>query len=127
MQKAIWKDSYLIANKTIDDQHKNLFDIVNQLTVDLPKPKRESLLMEIYKHTREHFRDEEAIMINAHYLYLNEHREDHNRMLVRLTSHIEAIREDPDQIELLHQFLLDWINFHVIKDDLALTHYLDEQ
>lgn len=126
MKTIPWKEEYRIGHELIDAQHKNVFEIVNQLRSDLAKDEFESALMRLYKHTREHFQEEEQIMRDAHYVYYKEHRDEHNRMLKTLSKHIETVHEDPTQIARFHEFLSDWLNFHVIKEDQALCHYLEE-
>jgi hemerythrin len=126
MKKTIWKDEYRVGHELIDEQHKNIFAIVNRLHSDLPEESFKSELMNLYKHTREHFAEEEKIMRDAHYVYYKEHRGEHDRMLKELNSHVEKVMKDSSQIPLFHEFLSDWVNQHVIKQDLSLSHYLEE-
>ena len=120
-----WKDEYTVGNGLIDEQHQELFAIVNRLHENLDDDQLKAEIMNLYKHTREHFADEEALMREAHYVYYKEHRADHDRLLKTLTSHVETVIADSSRLYLFQEFLMDWTHNHVVKLDRSLSGYLD--
>ena len=126
MDQITWKQEYAVGNDLIDQQHQNLFRIVNRLCSDLSKDEFQSELMNLYKHTREHFADEEKMMKDANYLYYKEHRDSHDRLLSELNSHVEIVTRDPGQLQLIQDFLLGWAKYHVLDQDQALAHYVEK-
>ena len=74
MTNLIWKNKYSIGAKDIDEQHKKLVELVNQLeevisqeSIDYRKVKRKAVLLGSY--VRAHFVYEDEWMLrNKHYL-----------------------------------------------------------
>ena len=57
-----WKDSYKIGDPEVDAQHQALFQLANDFLQASGKAELTLQAMKLYKHTREHFTQEEAVM-----------------------------------------------------------------
>ena len=60
-----WKDAYRLGHAELDSQHEHLFQMVNLLENAHTAQEIKPLLMQLFKHTREHFELEESEMRKA--------------------------------------------------------------
>ena len=113
-----WNDRYATGNAEIDAQHHHLFDLVNLIisvnTVEEIKP----LLMQLYKHTREHFQQEENLIRNTGLPGLAAHIDGHNRLLGRLNEFSIDIGQGRFNKTALVTLVSDWAMNHIVHDDI---------
>ena len=80
-KKILWDDKYKIGVRSIDEQHKQLFNLLNKLyEIDETKSIREvlkNILNEFNDYMKVHFKDEEAYMLSIGYPMLKEHEKMH--------------------------------------------------
>lgn len=82
-----WSDEYSLGIKTIDIQHKKLFQIVNKLyDLDEENTKDEIkvILYEFSEYMRTHFKDEEEYMASISFPELKEHKQIHESIIQHL-------------------------------------------
>lgn len=108
-----WDDSYSLGLEQIDDQHKVLFDIMNQLWSAIVRraegSEMQRILDELERYTVSHFSAEEAFMLSAGFAGVDEHRRQHAGFVERIRSARSDLRQGKEvSLELLH-FLRDWL------------------
>ena len=120
-----WKDEYSTGIEDVDDEHRDLIDIVNRL-YDLMLAQDSKLTVPAFfdgliKGVSAHFALEERIMDESGYPESARHREDHARLLDELRELKEAFAraEEVDSIELAMR-LEPWFSRHLIIHDLPL-------
>ena len=119
-----WKDSYKIGNAEIDGQHKYLFELTNELlAVDSMRDLR-GLVMLLYKHTREHFAQEEALMVKVGFPGIAAHAEKHNKLLSRLNDLSMDVGKGHMNKAAIAALMSDWVVLHVTQDDAQLASYV---
>ena len=113
---------FSVGVQTIDDQHKVLFDIVNELYDGMMKGQARGmtgpLLKKLAEYTRNHFSAEEAMLAAAAYPKLAEHKIKHRDLIKQVNGYIA--RFDKGEITLnihLLNFLSDWLTIHIQKVD----------
>jgi hemerythrin len=119
-----WKDSYRIGNEAIDRQHQDLFELANAMFVATEKPAQLLGAMKLFKHVREHFADEEALMKKVAFPGYQAHVESHNRILKNLGEVSHAIGKDAMDPKVIVEFLTDWGLKHIPHDDAQVTAYV---
>ena len=76
-----WRSSFECGHPVIDMQHRELFNISNELINSVldrrPKIGVEYLLHELVEHIKDHFISEEEVLARTHYPALEEHRNIH--------------------------------------------------
>jgi hemerythrin len=122
MELMNWIDQYSVGVKKIDEQHKTLVGMLNKLydammnhcAIEITEP----LVKQLVQYTQTHFADEEALMATTGFPQLNEHREQHRRLIERVQSHVShAANKDLFQpVQLLH-FLKEWLTVHIQQED----------
>ena len=93
-EKVHWENSYSIGIKSIDIQHKKLFELVNKLfeLEDNANVKEEirEILYAFSDYTVVHFKDEEAYMASIGYPQLQEHKKIHEHIIEGLSQIIHT-------------------------------------
>ncbi len=89
-----WEDSYKIGVSAIDDQHKQLFDLVNRLYAlnenENIKEKIRTILYEFREYMLTHFKDEEVYMASIGFPGLTHHKALHEEIVEQLTNIIQT-------------------------------------
>lgn len=129
MALLTWSTDYSVEVETIDKQHQKLFAMLNELH-DAMKAGKGSLvapaiLKRVVAYTREHFSDEEGMMIRAHYPDFVSHKALHDK----LTGEVVAIVKDFEAGKVvlsmkLLDFLSKWLQSHIVGCDKKYTVYL---
>lgn len=120
-----WSSDYELGHEEIDHQHRWLFKIANDIH-GADENKVQEKIMELYKYTRVHFEQEEALMKEKGYPRLLEHQEFHELLISNLNDLSGAEDESYEGIENLVGFMMKWIREHILTEDLKFFNYLKE-
>lgn len=121
-----WKKEYLIGIRKIDDQHKKIVRIVNQVLsqqfAERNEKKTEQILENLQEYVKEHFKAEEEYMLSHHYAGYEEQRKEHSLFIDRL---FEAQKEyfkngRVTSINMVN-FVWDWFSQHLLRVDKKLS------
>jgi len=132
MPIAIWTAALETGNQTVDDQHKRLFQMVNELHHGIIKGEAQAVMGPVLKrlaaYTVEHFGTEEALMLSTKYSNYARHKAKH----VELTSRVQDLvgQFDAGKLTLpstLSKFLTDWLTTHIRQEDMELIKWIQEQ
>jgi len=126
-----WDASLNIGIDVIDEHHRYLFDLVNDLfeVVAGKHGSREvaRVLKAFALYAQVHFRAEERMM--AHYGYggLAQQHHEHREFEARLRDFAAELHENPltVRIEAL-LYLRDWLLHHIRSEDAGLRRLIDE-
>ena len=119
-----WKDSYRLGHEELDRQHAHLFDMVKQIAQAQTPEALKPLLMQLFKHTREHFELEEAEMRNVGFPDWKQHAEYHNRLLSRLSELGAAVGKGQVDKAAIDKLMADWALRHIRYDDAMVAEYI---
>lgn len=123
----MWKDSFSLGIPAMDIEHKKLVGYIAKVK-DLIGDAEEgidcydelaSVLEDLKSYTREHFRDEEALMMLKGFTGIDAHRALHEGFEEKVH---DLLDDDFDhhQLEVLEevvQMLLDWLVEHILTED----------
>lgn len=131
MAFAIWDPALLTGNPLIDEQHKRLFILVNQLHDAILKSAAHSVLADtlnqLIEYTATHFKDEEDFWRLNNYPFLQEHITEHEKLTAQSLEIQNKFLAGQMALTLqLSQFLKDWLNHHIKGDDKRAIDYLRE-
>jgi hemerythrin len=127
----VWREALSVGDPTIDNQHKNLIQIINDLANSRgAEPETMRLLQEhslamLKQYTIEHFSDEEVVMLKIGYPSVKEHRAEHME-LIRKYKEVEKNIDTTLFMMDLMRFLSEWLEKHILVDDMAYKPYLLE-
>jgi hemerythrin len=126
MALMVWSDKLSVGIRSIDAQHGILIDTVNELHDAMLKGQANSLteplLRNLVAYTRDHFSAEEALMAQANYPELAEHRAKHRDLTKKVESYIERFARGDIRLSVhLLNFLRDWLTNHFQREDRAYS------
>lgn len=113
-----WSPEYSVNIKTIDDQHRELVNILNRLFVAVSKREGEKaiagILDALVSYTQTHFALEERLMRQANYKDLEPHMAEHKKLLAQLDELAKKhmLEDKPIYFEML-TFLKTWLKEHI--------------
>ncbi|MGO9086188.1 MAG: bacteriohemerythrin [Candidatus Sulfotelmatobacter sp.] len=125
-----WKQSYSVKVMALDNQHKKLFDLINELHHAMSsghgKDVAGDVLRRLTEYTVSHFRAEEALMEKYNFPGLASHRSEHKA----LTDKVLAFKKDFDAgtgvvTPQLMTFLQRWITDHIQGVDQRYSDFLN--
>jgi hemerythrin len=119
-----WNQSYLIGEPDIDRQHKHLFELINQVDANDDFETLRALMMQVYKHTREHFELEEAVMRNHNVPDVQAHTGYHNQLLGQLNEISAGFGKGLADKAALVELMSDWALRHIAGSDAVIKRYI---
>ncbi|MEI0564155.1 bacteriohemerythrin [Brachyspira pulli] len=122
-----WDDKYKIGYKRIDDQHKELVNIINDLydcidysdsEDDKLKESFKNVLKKTVDYVAYHFTYEEKIMHAIQYRKLLEHSSSHREFTQTIYNYVLSYENGSiDAIHNLVKYLKEWLLNHVLVAD----------
>lgn len=124
-----WKDSYSVGIESIDNDHKKLLNLINQLqTASRHYTGAEferKALDELVSYTKYHFGREEKLMEENDYPDTVAHKREHAAMVAEISGMIARYEQDDDEtIEALLSYLKRWLINHINGTDQQYSGFL---
>jgi hemerythrin len=132
MPLLFWDDKYLIGIKHLDDDHRLLVKILNELcglyvSHRFKDGKVEAMLDSLFTYSVEHFASEENWMREANFPGLEIHTLDHGRFVSRLSEFSRKVKHEGGVLTLdMISFLRVWLVSHILQTDSALGEFSRE-
>lgn len=126
---ATWKDSYCTGHVLVDAQHREIFELVNQLSEAIVARRGQALVGEVLgrleRYAAEHFAEEEQLMRRSCYPDLARHAAIHQGFRAQVAELTREFRSGSLVLPLtLCQFVLEWLGGHIKTEDQALVAWL---
>jgi hemerythrin len=123
MSYATWQEKFLIGVPELDDDHRMLFDLVDQVHEAYARGRIEDDLERVFgilmDYVESHFRREEDFMRDRGYAGLDEHQGHHGRLKAELEDlHRRFLAREPGLALELLAFLKNWLHFHIMEEDM---------
>jgi hemerythrin-like metal-binding protein len=128
MQAFVWNSRFETGIASVDEQHRQLVDIVNRVGDVLidggaTEESISGVFGELARYAQYHFADEERLMagsgINPDFAEL--HHQHHLQFVEQLTSIWKRRAELGNPAEILHGFLSSWLTFHILEEDQSMA------
>ncbi|MDP2848764.1 MAG: bacteriohemerythrin [Humidesulfovibrio sp.] len=131
MSELMWSSKLETGVPEIDDQHKKLIEIANNVIAAV----REKLgtlgvdefVQELREYTIVHFREEEERMEKLRYPEHGAHHTEHERLKhqVKLWQR-ELYHQERVTVDEVREFLRGWLIDHILQSDMAFKDWLLE-
>lgn len=125
-----WKDSFAIGIPTIDKQHKELCDQVDNLFDACNRGKGadevKKILDFLATYTVRHFNDEEAYQLKIKYPKYQQHKAKHTEFINQVTKLKKEATENGINIAMvikINQTISNWLIDHIKASDSDLKNY----
>lgn len=124
-----WHDQYLIGARTIDDEHKALFALINEFHthwVERRDVKEIAVVLnKLIQYSEQHFMDEESIMEKEGYPKLAHHREEHEQLIQTVFKLNEEFVERRELASHeIQKFCKHWLVDHIVYSDYEFRDFL---
>lgn len=117
-----WSPDYSVNIKTIDDQHRELVNILNRLFIAVSRREGDKAIAGILDallcYTQTHFALEERLMQQANYHDYEAHKQEHVKLIAQLDQLCKKhlLEEKPIYFEMM-SFLKTWLKEHIKEAD----------
>lgn len=119
-----WKPEYSVGDPAIDQEHRELVDLVNRTAVAIlerrPDGDVQRAFGDLIRAVSAHFALEERQMRETGYDQLRPHKDDHERLIDVLRDLMDEPREGEDVAEVLTRELEEWFAGHFREHDSRL-------
>lgn len=130
MALVVWSEKLSVGVRSIDDQHKKLVTLVNQLHDGMIAGKGKEVVGPVLKglidYTATHFKYEEDIFARIGYGDAAAHKKEHDD-LVRRVKEIQQVYDQKGPSVLTIQvmnFLKEWLTAHILGSDQKYAPFL---
>ncbi|MDH5368376.1 MAG: bacteriohemerythrin [Gammaproteobacteria bacterium] len=124
-----WKDEYSVGLESIDNQHKKLLNLINQLQTAVDFSTGEEFEREaldaLVDYTKTHFSYEEGLMKDNGYPDYEPHKAQHEKMIKHVEDVLSEYEKDQDTaMSNATAFLKDWLITHINGTDKQYSEFL---
>jgi len=128
-KKIEWSNSFSIGNKDIDNDHKQILDIYNQLFDmlhgnNMARAEFARILSEMTDYSLRHFQREEAYMLNLSYPEYEQHVVYHKDYIYKVAMYnVNFLGNNPPDPKAVLDFLYQWWCFHILRKDIEYENF----
>lgn len=121
-QYVQWDQSYSNGIQSFDDQHKRMFELINNLHVAIKEKRAKEAVGEtmngLLDYTRTHFAAEEMVMRSHGYPEFEEHKKLHQQLVAEVNElYLRFDSGEPVLTVELIGFLVNWLKTHIQDTD----------
>ncbi|WP_193771311.1 bacteriohemerythrin [Candidatus Magnetaquicoccus inordinatus] len=127
-----WNDRLRINIREVDNQHKQLVELVNQLYRLLKKGEfaqaMEEVLPGLLEYTQMHFAFEEELFARYGYPQAVEHKGRHSKLVAQAKDFLPRMQSGDRAVAMeLLGFLKQWLTSHILKSDKHYAAFLNSK
>lgn len=131
-QKVQWKDSYSIGDDEVDNQHKELFNLVNNLIEATVfggvKKEIEKAINFLEEYVVLHFKSEEDLMSATHYPDYHIHKDIHDNFIDEVLILKKEFNNSGINLELAFKVqtnVVNWLLTHIMEEDQKIGDWIN--
>ncbi len=125
--KFEWNELFSVDNPELDRQHKGMFELANSFEEGLDEGRIKTIITDLYRYTREHFKAEEQMMDEINYPKLKEHKLAHKKLVLKLDEVSTRPFDDDRSVFRFMAFVYDWLTHHILNNDKDYMRFVQEQ
>lgn len=127
-----WSDQLSVNIRQIDEQHKKLVSMLNELHDAMLNGKGRDVLSQILdglaEYTVTHFATEENLMKKYNYPGYVNHKAEHDRFVEKVSEFKEKLSQGQLTLTMeVLNFLKDWLTSHIMGSDKKYGPFLNER
>lgn len=128
----VWREEFEVHVASIDEQHRTIFKMLNQLFEARQEGKGSQALRKFFEesmdYAMDHFSHEEAILAQHNYPGLPQQRREHRGFIEKIDGFKAALESDPEAAFLkVFDYLNTWWLDHVQGEDKKYSAFLNER
>jgi len=126
-----WKKDFEVGLHDIDEQHKELFNIINNLMESINsgrgRQEIEKVLKFLQDYVVDHFKKEEGYMKKFNYPGYANHKDQHDLFIANYNSinrFFEAWGASDGLVDMINRWVSNWLSDHILKVDKELGNFI---
>ncbi|MDR0452273.1 MAG: bacteriohemerythrin [Treponema sp.] len=126
-----WDDKYSVGIALIDDQHKELVRLTNELYLGCRAGDDESkdfflkAVRSVLDYTKFHFSAEEKLMGTIKYPKYAEHKKEHEDFVREMVNDVKSFQDGKKFVpNNFVRYLKDWVLSHIAISDILYARYI---
>jgi len=126
----LWNQRYETGNTQVDDEHKEIFMLVQKVidsTEDNADVRIESTIDFLANYAVNHFKNEEGLMTESNYPAMPVHKKQHDDFVVEVLALRERVKNEEDNSKNnadVTKVIVNWLTDHVLGSDKVMAdHY----
>jgi hemerythrin len=125
-----WSSNLSVKIDKIDNQHKKLISMINELHDAMKAGQANDIigkiLNDLINYTAEHFKTEEDLMIKFKYPDYNQHKIEHTKFVQEVNNIKKDLEAQKMMLSLkVMNFLKDWLSNHIMKSDQKYSNFFN--
>lgn len=125
-----WSDNLSVNIKGLDNQHKKLVSIINELHDAMKKGESSKvltkILFEMAAYTKTHFKSEEELFDKFNYPDKIKHKKEHDMFVQKVDDFMTEYKSGKTNLSFeLMNFLTKWLMNHIQVSDKAYSGFLN--
>ena len=131
LEKMVWSSAASVGVQKLDDQHKKLFEMLNQLAdCHAARGVQSSeaflkILSAMFDYVAVHFKAEEGYLKNIEFPGLSAHAREHDAFVEAMADFNMAALEGKRDEVAVHQYLKEWLLNHILKSDMQYRRFAE--
>lgn len=126
-----WEQKYSVGVVELDNQHKQLINMINELYFAMSNDRGQQVVDDIIKdmlgYAKMHFNVEEAYMRQVEYLGSLQHFREHERFVEKAQEMAKRCENGEFVLSFeVIQFLSDWLQGHILETDMKYVSVFKE-
>ena len=125
-----WMDSYSVGVPALDEAHKQLMAITNDIIAACMEHKSMDLVtydfIELLRYTRRHFSQEEDMMRDSGFDEFEDHRRTHDALFDRILKFMDDVIHNRIDRAAVAEFMMDWLLTHILETDMRYKEHFAE-
>ncbi len=127
-----WEDKYSVKIKHIDEQHKKLVGMINELHNAMTKGQGklviDGILKKMTAYTVQHFKSEEVLFDQYGYPAAEKHKAEHASFVEKVTDFYGKFEAGKLFLSIeVMDFLSDWLVTHIVGSDKQYSAFLNSK
>lgn len=123
-----WEKEYEIGLKQVDEEHKIMFVLINQLIKIFSNEEYKKDFHKIYatllQYSKAHFDNEEKIMKSVYYPQYILHKNQHKEYMVKLDRFANQYLSGESVLFEFQRFVQRWFEGHIMVSDKKYVPYI---
>ena len=124
-----WEPKYSVGVAILDEQHRKLFDIVNDLIDEIEMGSNHLLpvIRDLVEYLSVHFKQESIVMMESNYPGFTKHSREHREFTEKVRGFLQEYENEDAELGLkMIVFLKEWIFNHTTKRDIEYAQHLQD-
>lgn len=132
MSLFLWGQEYSVQIASLDNQHKKLFALVNEMHGAMKSGKGKEILAKVFNelitYTKTHFSAEEQLMTTHRYPGYLMHKNEHDTLTRQVIEMQQKLNDGKAVMSVeVMEFLKNWLSHHILENDKKYSQFFREK